>query len=217
MPLKDGSYKGPHLASRKALLEMLKLEGELTCQEMAKRLGVSSMAARQHMLELEEGGDVSSVDRPRGKGRPSKYWFLTSKASRHFPDRHRELILDVLDGVRSSLGEEAMQGILKSRARKQLAIYRGRLEGVVAWQERVRVLASFRSEEGYMTEVLEEGPALILVENHCPICEAARSCDSLCGNELEVFRACLGDGFSVERIEHILSGQRRCAYRVEPR
>lgn len=216
MPLRDGSYKGPHLASRKALLEMLKREGELTCQEMAERLGVSSMAARQHMLELEESGDVGSVDRPRGKGRPAKYWFLTSKAARHFPDRHRELIMDVLDGVRSSLGEDAMKSILRGRADKQLETYRARMAGVAAWEERVRLLATFRSEEGYMTEVLEDGVALVLVENHCPICDAARSCGSLCSNELEVFRGCLGAGFSVERVEHILAGQRRCAYRVEP-
>ena len=65
-------------------------------------------------------------------------------------------------------------------------------------------------------EVLEDGVALVLVENHCPICDAARSCGSLCSNELEVFRGCLGAGFSVERVEHILAGQRRCAYRVEP-
>jgi predicted ArsR family transcriptional regulator len=31
-----------------------------------------------------------------------------------------------------------------------------------------------------------------------------------------VFRAVLGTGASVERIDHILAGARRCAYRITP-
>jgi predicted ArsR family transcriptional regulator len=36
----------------------------------------------------------------------------------------------------------------------------------------------------------------------------------LCGKELEVFRAVLGQDVTVERTEHMVVGARRCAYRV---
>lgn len=54
-----------------------------------------------------------------------------------------------------------------------------------------------------------------LIENHCPICTAARACTGLCAAELDVFRAVLGPRMSLERTEHIVSGARRCVYRAE--
>jgi predicted ArsR family transcriptional regulator len=58
------------------------------------------------------------------------------------------------------------------------------------------------------------GGGFLLVENHCPICAAARTCQGLCASELEVFRRVLGPDVTVERSDHILAGARRCAYRV---
>jgi len=52
------------------------------------------------------------------------------------------------------------------------------------------------------------------VENHCPICAAARLCTGLCREELNLFRKVLGRDVRIERISHILAGANRCAYRV---
>jgi len=57
---------------------------------------------------------------------------------------------------------------------------------------------------------------LLLVENHCPICAAARECQNFCRSELDVFRRVLGPGCAVQREEHILAGERRCVYRIRP-
>lgn len=64
-------------------------------------------------------------------------------------------------------------------------------------------------------EPLEDG-AFLLIESHCPICAAARSCQGLCRSELAVCRAVLGSDVRVERSEHVLAGARRCAYRIVP-
>ena len=61
----------------------------------------------------------------------------------------------------------------------------------------------------------DEDGTLLLVENHCPICEAAATCQGLCAAELEVFQNVLGTSVRVERVEHIQQGARRCAYRIE--
>src|ERR687894_189355 len=62
----------------------------------------------------------------------------------------------------------------------------------------------------------EEGEGFLLVENHCPICAAANACQGFCSTELDLFRTVLGTGVEVELVEHIVSGDRRCAYRVTP-
>ncbi|MHC2298710.1 putative ArsR family transcriptional regulator [Rhizobium mongolense] len=80
---------------------------------------------------------------------------------------------------------------------------------------RVRQLTAIRTREGYMADSwMEEDGSFLLVENHCPICAAARACAGFCRSELETFRNVLGA--NVERSEHILLGARRCAYRISP-
>jgi predicted ArsR family transcriptional regulator len=65
--------------------------------------------------------------------------------------------------------------------------------------------------------VTDNDPGVVLIEHHCPICIAAAACQGLCRSELELFQEVLGDRVTVERTQHVLSGDRRCAYRVRPR
>ena len=83
---------------------------------------------------------------------------------------------------------------------------------------RLEALANIRTGEGYMAEVVEDSDgSLLLIENHCPICDAARVCTGLCAGELEVFQTVLGSRVQIERGEHILEGSRRCTYRIRPK
>ena len=61
-----------------------------------------------------------------------------------------------------------------------------------------------------------DGEDMLLIEHHCPICNAATECQSLCRSELDVFRAALGDDAQVVREQHLLSGDTRCVYRITP-
>jgi predicted ArsR family transcriptional regulator len=58
---------------------------------------------------------------------------------------------------------------------------------------------------------------MLLLEHHCPICDAASACQGLCRAELDLFRETLGGDVEVTRAQHVLSGDLRCAYRVSPR
>ena len=83
-------------------------------------------------------------------------------------------------------------------------------------EKKLRDLARVRSEEGYMAEVRRDGDAFLFIENHCPICAAANVCQGFCSTELDLFKSVLGPGVTVARSEHIVSGDRRCVYRVTP-
>jgi len=65
-----------------------------------------------------------------------------------------------------------------------------------------------------MAEWRKDGDAFLLLEHHCPICAAATACQGFCRSELEIFRDALGRDAVVERVEHLLAGARRCAYRI---
>ena len=156
-----------------------------------------------------------SMAEPTGRGRPPVHWQLAPAAAEAFPDRHGELTVDLITSVRSTLGERALDRVIAARSDRQVAAYTQSLEGVSDLGQRVQRLADIRSEEGYLAEARADGDDLLLIEHHCPIREAAVACGGLCGAELDVFQRALGPGVTVTRTQHVLAGDRRCAYRVE--
>jgi predicted ArsR family transcriptional regulator len=142
---------------------------------------------------------------------------LTPAADRFFPEAYAELTLSLLTSMTEAFGKAGLEQLLDLRARRQIAMYRRQMAGYDSLQQRLEALAAFRTDEGYMAGAQPQGDgSFLLVENHCPICAAAVACTGLCGKELEVFQAVLGEGVVVERTEHIVAGARRCAYRVSP-
>lgn len=204
--------------AKRRILVRLKRSGGATAAELADELGLTAVAARQHLQGLEALGLV----KPRKivearRGRPSLAWSLTKLGHGVFPDRHDELTVGLIAAVRSALGEEGLSKVVDARAREQVREYRRALPPASAsLRRRVEGLARRRTEEGYMAEVVVERPgSYLLVESHCPICEAAEACAGLCGAELSVFREYLGSNVAVERIAHVLEGDDRCVYRIE--
>ncbi|HKV38614.1 MAG TPA: metalloregulator ArsR/SmtB family transcription factor [Blastocatellia bacterium] len=203
--------------TRRAIVKLLKTEGPMDSSRLAKRLGLTSMAVRQHLYSLEQEKMVTAEDRPVPIGRPAKYWQLTREADRLFPDAHAELSVALIDALGDAFGPEGLDRVLQSRAARQRADYSTRVDHSGSLKEKLRQLAQVRTEEGYMAELKAEGKGrFLLVENHCPICAAATACLGFCSTELDLFRAVLGPGVKVERAEHLISGDRRCAYLIEP-
>jgi len=198
------------------ILLLLKTRGPATAATLAKALRITAMGVRQHLAHLADDGLVSHVDQRLTVGRPKRHWQLTDKAEARFPDSHAQMTVEILDSVRKVFGDAGLDRLIEQREGETLARYREALRGARNVAERARRLAALRSEEGYMAECASQGDgSLLFVENHCPICAAARTCQGFCRSELDIFRAALA-GASVERTDHILAGARRCAYRIVP-
>ena len=201
--------------TRRRIVKLLKTEGPLDSATLAQRIGVSAMAVRQHLYVLQDQQIVTAKERPGPVGRPAKYWELTRKADRLFPDAYAELSVSLIDSLNDAFGADGLQRILERRTARQGAAYSARIPAAMPLRRKLQKLVEIRTEEGYMAELRSEGAGQYLfIENHCPICAAASSCTGLCANELILFRTILGPGTNVERVEHILAGQRRCVYRV---
>jgi predicted ArsR family transcriptional regulator len=142
-------------------------------------------------------------------------WSLTPRATSLFPDTHAQLTVDLIGAIRSELGEKAFERLLLRRSGDITAGYRRRLSHEPDMAGKLLALAEMRAAEGYMARLEElPGEGFLLVEDHCPICAAAVSCQGFCSIELEVFRGLLDEGWRIERQEHLLSGARRCTYRI---
>jgi predicted ArsR family transcriptional regulator len=201
--------------SQDRILFHLKTRGAQTAGDVGMRLDMTAAGARQHLLKLEAAGLVQSGDRREGRGRPRKYWSLTQSGHARFPDRHSDLTLDLLRSMRDLFGDRALERLMEHREQASIAGYGKVVDAKRSLREKLTALAEIRSREGYMAKVIEDGRGTFLfVENHCPICAAAAACQGLCRSELAVFRAVLGIGVTVERVDHILAGARRCTYRI---
>jgi len=201
--------------TRRAIVKLLKTRGPMDATQIADRLDLTAMAVRQHLYQLQEEKLVTAEERPVPIGRPAKYWQLTREADRLFPDAYAELSVALIDALGDAFGEAGLKRVLESRGSRQLADYLKRIPHSLPLKNKLRRLARIRTEEGYMAEVRHDGKGgFLFIENHCPICAAATACQGFCSTELVLFRAVLGRNVNVERIEHIVSGERRCAYRI---
>lgn len=199
------------------VLHALKSAGPATAEAIARRLKVTTVAARQQLGRLAEKGRVAYADRREGVGRPKRVWSLTDTGNALFPDSHAAMALDLIDGIRAALGDEALERVIASREKAMRKLYAAQLRPARSLAERAKLLAVQRSDEGYMAEARpQRNGDILLVENHCPICVAAKACQGFCRSELALFRDVLGKDVRVEREEHILAGARRCAYRLTP-
>ncbi|WP_171910575.1 helix-turn-helix transcriptional regulator [Devosia psychrophila] len=197
------------------VLMALKMHGALSSAELGSKLATTGEAARQQLARLAEEGLVASASEARGVGRPTQRWSLTAAAQSRFPDTHAALTVQLLDIVRTSLGEAALETLISVREAETHTAYHSVIAADLPLRDKVAALADLRSAEGYMAGWSEEPDGtLVLVENHCPICAAATACQGFCRAELDVFRSILGSEATIQRTEHIVSGGRRCTYSI---
>ena len=207
--------KSGMLSSRQTILRLLKQQGPSDSATLAAQLAISAMAVRQHLYALRTQKLATYHEEQRPLGRPAKMWSLTPAAESHFPNAHAGLSVTLLNAAEQAFGPEGVERLVNQCAKQQIADFRSRIPARAPLAARLGALIAIRNEEGFMAEVQgQRDGSFLLIENHCPICTAASVCPKLCDAEMEVFHAVLGDGVTIERVEHMLAGARRCVYRI---
>ena len=200
--------------SQRKFLYLLKTRGPLSAAAISRALGMTKEAARQMLHKLTHEGLVQCAAQSTGVGRPTNVWQLTEQGGALFPDTHGELTVQLIENIRQLFGEEGMSRLVKAREQSTRSFYRQQISEDESLATKVKQLAQLRSDEGYMAEWEETEEGYLLIENHCPICAAATVCQGFCQAELNTFRSVLGPTATVERVDHIVAGARRCAYRI---
>jgi len=204
-------------SSTDKILYLLKTRGALTAKSLAEQLDMTSMGARQHLLALQKQQLVESFHKAEKVGRPSQYWQLAAAAYARFPDSHSQLTLVMLDGVKQVFGEQGLDKLIQHREQEMQQDYLQRLSAKTELADKLQELVVIRNQEGYMASCERDPEGFYwFYENHCPICDAASSCQNFCRSELNLFQDCFAGLAEVQRQEHILDGARRCSYKVSP-
>jgi len=197
-------------------MHRLKTRGPQSVKILSKQLDMTTMGVRQHLAELESKGLVGQTQEERQtRGRPVHLWKLSAAGHGRFPDMHSQTTIELIDVIRSTLGEQSLNQLIEQRSEEIEAQYREQLGATEPdLQLQIERLAQLRSDEGYMAEVRLLPDGFMLIENHCPICTAATSCQQFCETELDLFQRLFEDKAVVTRTDHLLAGARRCAYKI---
>ncbi|QJB39507.1 transcriptional regulator [Chitinophaga oryzae] len=205
------------LQENERALWILKTRGPQPLSVVAEALNITVEGARFQLLKLSSEGLVEATNVAKGRGRPQQIWALTQKGNSRFPDSHAELTVRLINTIRETLGDEALQAVIESSKKVGLDKYLQATSRETTLEGKISRLAETRDAEGYMATWEKDEEGYMLIENHCPICVAAEVCQNFCSAELETFRKVIGEGAEVERVDHLLAGARRCAYRICPK
>ncbi|MGA0290003.1 MAG: helix-turn-helix transcriptional regulator [Pseudohongiellaceae bacterium] len=206
----------PHPKTQQILLQRLKTRGPQSVKILSNQLDITTMGVRQHLNELAARGLVTTTaENHQTRGRPAHYWQLTDAGHRQFPDSHAEACVTLITRIRDQFGDEALQEIIRSNQDAELSRYQKALEQTDSdLASQLSKLAELRSEEGFMAEVRLIPNGWLLIQNHCPIYNAAQSSHHYCHSELRLLTTLLAGRATVERTDYLLDGARRCAYKV---
>jgi predicted ArsR family transcriptional regulator len=201
-------------SSRSAIIELLKDNGAMSVDGLARSMGISKVCVRRHLSLLESDGLVIYEEQRHERGRPRYIYRLTAKAQRLFPQQYDELAIDVLGIVARRHGPEALEEILADRADELVDHLSAELAGL-EFEERVRGLARVMSGRGFLAESrrLRDG-SYRMRQRHCPTESVAVKYPSICEQELRVYRESLG--CEVVRECRIADGDRVCEFRIHP-
>jgi DeoR family suf operon transcriptional repressor len=201
--------------TRRAILNLLKREGQLPAVDVAKALSLTPAAIRLQMARLEEDGLLEREDAPSGRpGRPTHLYRLSDAAEALYPKRYGDLTTELL-GYLGGPDSEQVDALFEQRRRRRVEGALPRLSNL-SFDKQVGALTAILDEDGYLADAerLEDGSWRI-TEHNCAILTVAHGFSQACSSELSFIREAL-PGAKVERVAHIMDGAHVCAYLVSP-
>jgi predicted ArsR family transcriptional regulator len=155
---------------RLEILNTLKRTRGLSVNQLVKRMNMSYMGIKQHCLTLERDGYLDTWRRPQKMGRPEMVYRLTRRSHGLFQADSNAFTLDLLQAIEGIYGPNAAEKLFYNMYERKTEQLREKMTGETI-EERAKLLASIRDEEGYMSQYVNEpnegGPQIL--ECHSPI------------------------------------------------
>lgn len=201
--------------TRRLILLAIKEHNQLTADELAEMLNISTVAVRRHLNNLKNVHLIDYEEVQHGIGRPSFVYTLTPKAEHIFPRNYEELAHEMLDTIKTLYGQEAVEAIFKARAQKISGIYKPYVNAK-SLQGRIEQLVELRQRDGYMASWdSEDEGEFIVTELNCPIHQVAKECAQACDGDLRLYSDLLEA--DVIMLTHQIQGDNACSYKILPK
>ncbi len=200
--------------TREEILYLLKERPYLSVGEIAQELGITEMAVRRHLNNLERDQFLSSHLVRQSMGRPSRVYFLTEKADDLFPKAYPTFALEIMEDLKSLHGPEAVQRLFAQREERLYEQYQDHVDGEDL-DEKVQQLVGLQDKKGYMVKWEKQGEQYVIKEYNCPIARVAKQFPEACEGEISLFERLLGR--PVQQVECMARGATHCMFTFSAR
>lgn len=201
--------------AKAALIDMMKIEGEISVDDAVDELGLAKTTIRQHLQLLEQYGLVKRRQQRQGRGRPRIMYSLTEEAGEFYPSLEAELLQELVEYLIRQGNLGLVDDFFRQRWRTDSERLQAQAEAAGGgWRARMDALGAFLSERGFLPEIdghtegQTDGDQLKVC--NCPYRPAVSATRLPCRLELQMFEQV--SGRSVERTEYILDGDPCCVY-----
>ena len=186
--------------TRREVMTQLLKRGPVSAAEIGKQLGISAAGVRRHLDILEEEGLAETCEanavagEEAGRGRPAKYFRLTSAGRDHFGNGYDAMAEQALSALRTIGGGEAVRAFANQWVDGML----GGVEPLAAnadpdeVERAVGELVHALEANGYAPTVTRAGGGIQICQHHCPVSAVAAEHPELCEAEHEAISARVG-------------------------
>lgn len=209
--MKTEAYRGM-TTRQQQILELFKTHGVLVIREIAEKIGLTGMAIRKHVLQLQKKGYVEIAGKRGHAHKPAYMYRLTSASEALFPEQYGELAVELLDHLQELRGEEAVRALFYKQQARLVKECTWHLTGKEL-EERIEVLTRYLDESGFMARWRKHSSGdYELEETNCPIWQVAVRFRQACQCEAAFLSQVLEA--KVERRSCMTEGGRVCLYRI---
>ena len=102
--------------NQEQILRRLKIRGPQSVKILSNQLDMTTMGVRQHLADLGRKGVVKQTqEEKQTRGRPVRLWKLTKSGHENFTDSDSQITLELIEAIRSSLGEDSIALVIEER------------------------------------------------------------------------------------------------------
>lgn len=196
--------------TRQRILEIIKLRGQATVNELTRELGLTAVTIRHHLDVLHREGLIGppQILRKAGPGRPQHVYRLAGEAEEFFPKKYDRLTDALLEELESRVSPEELSAIINGVAERMARQVSA--EGDLS--ARVGALMEFLNGLGYLATAEKENGSYRITVANCPYERVARRHSMPC--QVDIRLIALVTGVEPERIQQIAIGDEHCVYRL---
>ncbi len=196
--------------TRQRILEIIKMRGQATVNELTRELGLTAVTIRHHLDVLYRDGLIGppQILRKAGPGRPQHVYRLAGEAEELFPKKYDRLTDALLEELEARMSPEELDAVINGVAERMARQVSA--EGDLS--ARLGALMEFLNGLGYLATAQEEEGGYRIVVANCPYERVARRHGLPC--KVDTRLIALVTGVEPERVQQIAVGDEHCVYRL---
>lgn len=199
-------------STREKVLRTLLVRQRCTINELAEAVNINPISVRHHIARLEAEGLVTSEEERHGVGRPRRLYFLTEAGLEQFPSRYLRLTIRLLEQLKGSMPEPMVNQLFTQMAQDLAGEVKSQASGL-NMEQRLDLVASLLSEEGFTVEWEKQGNHYLIREISCPYYRISQSHPEVCSMDQTLISTVLA--VPAEKVKCVLNGDANCTYMIE--